>query len=234
MPGLSPHPEQNLAAPSVTSDQEGSAILPLFSSQSSCFSLPLGQKTIVRPAVAPAVPRLSDPARRPLSLRMPSAPVVRPSPRPRSSKHNIPFAPVQRPVPLRAADYHRPRPLLPIQQAISTLAAPIPSVLTVHSPSPKRSADRMLPGTHNHHKGKQGVCLQQDVHAKVLASALQLWSKLRPMLLVSSQVLQQLGESHRPQELERRLLAGVSENTLFRYLQGVASWHAQQKGGNVL
>ena len=106
VPGLSPHPEQNPAAPSVTSDQEGSAILPLLSSQSSCFSLPLGQKTIVRPAVAPAVPRLSDPARRPLTLRMPCAPVVRPSPRPRFSKHVLPFAPVQRPVPLRAADYH--------------------------------------------------------------------------------------------------------------------------------
>ena len=97
VPGLSPHPEQNLAAPSVTSDQEGSAILPLFSSQSSCFLLPLGQKTIGRPVVAPAVPRLSDPARRPLSLRMPSAPVVRHSPRPRFSKRDIPFAPVQRP-----------------------------------------------------------------------------------------------------------------------------------------
>ena len=224
VPGLSPHPEQNPAAPSVTSDQEGSAILPLLSSQSSCFSLPLGQKTIVRPAVAPAVPRLSDPARRPLTLRMPCAPVVRPSPRPRFSKHVLPFAPVQRPVPLRAADYHRPRPLLPSEQAISTLAAPVPSVLTVHSPLPKRSADRIPPGTHNHHKGKQGVCLQQDVHAKVLASALQLWGKLRPMLVVSSQVLQELSESHHPQELERRLLAGVSENTLFRYLQGMASF----------
>ena len=184
----------------------------------------LGQKTVVRPVVTPAFLRLSDPARRPLSLRMPNAPAVRHSPKPKFSQLDMSFAPVQRPVPLRAADYHRPRPLLPSCQAVAIPAVQPSSVFSAHLDSSKKSSTWVRPGEHNSRSGRQGVCLQQDLHAKVLANALKLWSKIRPMLHDSSQVLQELEESRHPQELERRLLAGVSENTLFRYLQGVAKF----------
>ena len=174
--------------------------------------------------VAPAFPRLSDPARRPLSLRMPSTPAVRRSPEPKFSRLEMSFAPLQRPVPLRAADYHRPRPLLPSCQGVAIPAVQPSAIISAHSISSKKSPTWLRPGEHNSRSNKQGVCLQQDLRAKVLDNALKLWSKLRPMLRDSSQVLQELEESHYPQELEKRLLAGVSENTLFRYLQGVAKF----------
>ena len=212
------------AVSSAKADEECHAILPVASSQSSCAAWSLGQRTVVRPVVTPALPRLSDPARRPLSLRMPNAPAVRHGPKPKFSQLDMSFTPLQRPVPLRAADYHRPRPLLPPCQAVAIPAVQPSSVLSAHLASSKKSSTWVRPGEHNSRSGRQGVCLQQDLHAKVLANALKLWSKIRPMLHDSSQVLQELEESRHPQELERRLLTGVSENTLFRYLQGVAKF----------
>ena len=222
--GAVPHSRRPPAASSGGSDQESSAVLPVVCSQSSCASLPLGQKTVVRPAVPLAFPRLSEPTRRPLSLRMPSAPAVRHSPKPKFSRLDFSFAPLQRPVPLRAADYHRPRPLLPPCQGVKIPAVQPSSVLSPHLASSKKSPTWMRPGEQNSRSVRHGVCTQQDVHAKVLANALKLWSKLRPILHDSSQVLQELEDSRHPQELERRLLTGVSENTLFRYLQGVAKF----------
>ena len=224
VPSSVPHSGQNPAVCSDVSDQESHAMLPLISSQSSCNPPPLGQKTIVRPVVAPAFPRLSDPSRRPMSLRMPSTPAVRHSPEPKFSRLDMSFAPLQRPVPLRAADYHRPRPLLPSCQGVAVPAPQPSAIILAHSISSKKSPAWQRPGEHGSRSNKQGPCLQQDIHAQTLAAALKLWSKLRPMLLDSSQVLQELEESHYPQELEKRLLAGVSENTLFRYLQGVAKF----------
>ena len=224
VPRREPLADGLLAVSSEGTKEVRDAILPLASSQASFTTKNLGQKTIIRPAVAPSMPRLSDPARRPLSLRMPSAPAVRHSPKPRFSKHDIPFAPVQRPVPLRAADYHRPRPLLPSGQVASNPTIHTSSAIPVNMASPKKAVSWVIPGENNPHRGSQGVYLQQDVHAKVLESALKLWGRLRPMLHDSSQVLRELDDSHHPQELERRLLAGVSENTLFRYLQGLASF----------
>ena len=186
VPGAVPHSWRTPAASSGGSDQESGAILPVVCSQSSCASLPLGQKTVVRPMVTPAFPRLSDPARRPLSLRMPSAPAVRHSPKPKFSQLDMSFAPLQQPVPLRAADYHRPRPLLPPCQGVEIPAVQPSSVLSAHLASSKKSSTWVRPGEHNSRSGRQGVCLQQDLHAKVLANALKLWSKIRPMLHDSS------------------------------------------------
>ena len=159
--GAVPHSRRPPAASSGGSDQESSAVLPVVCSQSSCASLPLGQKTVVRPTVPLAFPRLSEPTRRPLSLRMPSAPAVRRSPKPKFSRLDFSFAPLQRPVPLRAADYHRPRPLLPPCQGVKIPAVQPSSVLSPHLASSKKSPTWMRPGEHNSRSVRHGVCTQQ-------------------------------------------------------------------------
>ena len=226
IPGKAPGTDEPTAVPLEDSNARGETLLPLASSQASFKGKNLGQRTIVRPLVAPAFPRLSEPSRRPVSLRLPSQPAVRASPRPRFSKCTVPFVPLQRPVPLRAADYHRPRPLMPLCQDVAVPTTATSLVVSDKFPPAEKPSARAQSRAQNLHNGNKGICLQQDVHAKVLANALKLWSKLRPMLQENSQVLQELEDSHHAQELERRLLAGVSESTLARYLQSLSKFLA--------
>ena len=69
-------------------------------------------------------------------------------------------------------------------------------------------------------QGPSGFVTQKDVHSATRAKALQLWRNMRSVLLPLSSVLQELSGSSHPEGLEDRLLSGVSETTLLRYLQG--------------
>ncbi|CAE7292481.1 unnamed protein product [Symbiodinium natans] len=69
-------------------------------------------------------------------------------------------------------------------------------------------------------QGASGFVTQKDVHSETRAKALQLWQNMRSVLLPLSSVLQELSGSSHPESLEDRLLSGVSETTLLRYLQG--------------
>ena len=151
-------------------------------------------------------------------------PAPRPGPQPRFAARVLPSSPLFRPVPRRASEYSKPIPSAasqpnPVRAHCGSTAGP-PSATPTASQSTATAYRFQEMPLRKQSQGPSGFVTQKDVHSETRAKALQLWQNMRSVLLPLSGVLQELSGSSHPESLEERLLSGVSETTLLRYLQG--------------
>ena len=178
-----------------------------------------------KPEPAPRGPfRLSDSSRRPVCVMLQPCPAPRPGPQPRFTARVLPSSPLFRPVPRRASEYSKTIPSAasqphPVRAHCGSTAGP-PSAPPTASQSTATAYRFQEMPLRKRSQGPSGFVTQKDVHSETRAKALQLWQNMRSVLLPLSSVLQELSGSSHPESLEDRLLSGVSETTLLRYLQG--------------